>query len=734
MVSIRSVLILLVPSVSAWDGEGHRIIAQIAGSLMTPKTSRYIREHLMEVPRVSKRRSMEALVDASTWADQVADNGELPWSSDLHFSHTPYRDCQQFDFDRDCGFDGSGRCLVSGISNYTARAADITLPLSERADAIKFLIHFVADAHQGLHVGFARDFGGNAISLAHPAEYNLHGSWDSYLLREYKSSLPDDTDASWYGIASLLTREVDNIDVKNSLRIPIAGTDAGMDFAARIVSDTAMNVTCQYAYVHGTSRGGEWIENGDSLSAEYIRSRGLVMVEQFKKAGVRLAQLLDSVATAYYRAERENAPMTVAGAGADPTTRFPWEFDPEDFVYELDDEDVEMETIVSAGAGSSITADSTLCSPATTTTPLPRSPAERKRLKRQKDKARMAKQKRLVFGLDLDEMVLVKQRGRFVVTYKSLAKSGDWFPPLFVNIEVAFGTGSGHVVAFVLDGDVFDLSTSIPPNAILRAVFAKLAGASDDAPFPTRTDDLEASMAMGGPVLDPKVLASAHKLCEMQRATGRNVGVNPLGLKTEDIEFSHISGILKPKATAAELRLQYGGRIPSEDERITDLFMAQANQIVSFNFKGLLLVSRYDLLMDRSITRWVFNKHLTSDTYSTGELRTMETYVDARFLDEPFSEGILDRFHVINGRVGNRALVRKVHKAMPPILETMMYIGYGQSDPTANVNWVVLVKSLNTVIRPDRTTTRTIQIVLRTPEEIKLYKRSVGFGALHPEE
>ena len=164
---------------------------------MTPKTSRYIREHLMGVPQVSKRRSIQALVDASTWADQLVDSGELPWSADLHFSHTPYRNCQQFDFDRDCGFDRSGRCLVSGIANYTRRASDIALPLSERADAIKFLIHFVADAHQGLHVGFAEDFGGNAISLAHPAENNLHEAWDSFLLREYRAHLSAEADASW---------------------------------------------------------------------------------------------------------------------------------------------------------------------------------------------------------------------------------------------------------------------------------------------------------------------------------------------------------------------------------------------------------------------------------------------------------------------------------------------------------------------------------------------------------
>ena len=294
------VLCMALPGVVGWDGEGHRIIARIAGSLMTPKAARYIREHLVESGRrVSKEDSIRALVECSTWADTVDDT--LPWSSVLHFSHTPFQNCQTYNADRDCGFDGSGRCIVTGIANFTARAADVTLSRSERTDAIKFLVHFVADAHQGLHVGFAEDFGGTAIKLTEPAEHSLHEAWDSYLLSEHRRTLPTDSDNSWFGIATNLITELARDDLRTIFKLASPSVATAMEFAAAIVSDTAVNVTCVHAYQSAPS---EWIKTGDLLSPAYVESRGQVMLVQFMKAGVRLGQLLDTVAAEYYRAER----------------------------------------------------------------------------------------------------------------------------------------------------------------------------------------------------------------------------------------------------------------------------------------------------------------------------------------------------------------------------------------------------------------------------------------------
>lgn len=46
-----------------------------------------------------------------------------------------------------------------------AEAVDLSISISKRAEAIKFLIHLIADAHHPLHVGFRADHGGNNIDI-----------------------------------------------------------------------------------------------------------------------------------------------------------------------------------------------------------------------------------------------------------------------------------------------------------------------------------------------------------------------------------------------------------------------------------------------------------------------------------------------------------------------------------------------------------------------------------------
>ena len=61
------------------------------------------------------------------------------------------------------------------------------LPSAERTEALKFLIHFVGDIHQPLHVSHARDRGGNDIKVEFFHDRtNLHRMWDSGLIRRTK--------------------------------------------------------------------------------------------------------------------------------------------------------------------------------------------------------------------------------------------------------------------------------------------------------------------------------------------------------------------------------------------------------------------------------------------------------------------------------------------------------------------------------------------------------------------
>jgi len=57
------------------------------------------------------------------------------------------------------------------------------------ATALAFLIHFIGDVHQPMHVGKNRDLGGNRIAVMYFGDrYNLHSVWDSHIIEHERLS------------------------------------------------------------------------------------------------------------------------------------------------------------------------------------------------------------------------------------------------------------------------------------------------------------------------------------------------------------------------------------------------------------------------------------------------------------------------------------------------------------------------------------------------------------------
>ncbi len=73
--------------------------------------------------------------------------------------------------------------MIEAIVRQRALLADRAQPDAVRAQALKFLVHFVGDAHQPLHAGYARDRGGNTIQIQLDGQgSNLHRLWDSEVI------------------------------------------------------------------------------------------------------------------------------------------------------------------------------------------------------------------------------------------------------------------------------------------------------------------------------------------------------------------------------------------------------------------------------------------------------------------------------------------------------------------------------------------------------------------------
>jgi len=101
-----------------------------------------------------------------------------PTDAPLHYVNPPIADCNYIR-DRDCE---GGRCVIETIDRQVdilkSRTSD-----AARLVALKYVVHFIADVHQPLHVGLSSDKGGNQFQVrAFGHGTNLHGVWDRELI------------------------------------------------------------------------------------------------------------------------------------------------------------------------------------------------------------------------------------------------------------------------------------------------------------------------------------------------------------------------------------------------------------------------------------------------------------------------------------------------------------------------------------------------------------------------
>ncbi len=161
----------------AWGRSGHRIVGEIAQARLDPKAAAAVAELLAGEPEPT-------LAGVSIWADAVREEApEFRWTVPLHWVNFESGNCS-YRAPVNCRDD---RCVVAAIERFSQQLGDTWLPLAVRRDALKFVVHFVGDAHQPLHAGFAADRGGNDFQISILREgWNLHSVWDSLIIDSLK--------------------------------------------------------------------------------------------------------------------------------------------------------------------------------------------------------------------------------------------------------------------------------------------------------------------------------------------------------------------------------------------------------------------------------------------------------------------------------------------------------------------------------------------------------------------
>jgi hypothetical protein len=246
-------MLILASLLLAWGPMGHRLVAQLAWDGLTPRARH----------EVTRLLDGESLADAALWADRIRQDRRD--TSPLHFVNIP-AGAPAYDPDRYCRQD---RCVIGAVEKYRQVLADSAAPRADRREALRFLLHFVGDLHQPLHVGDKGDRGGNGLSVTWRGKSeNLHALWDSGLLEAWAPSEG--------GYLKTLR--------KNVQRMP-AAQRAGV--AAGSVVGWAMEGNALAANVAYQARPGE------SLGSAYLRAAGPVLDLAIARAGLRLARMLN---------------------------------------------------------------------------------------------------------------------------------------------------------------------------------------------------------------------------------------------------------------------------------------------------------------------------------------------------------------------------------------------------------------------------------------------------------
>jgi len=140
---------------------GHGIVATIAQMHLHPSVLPIICD-ILDTPL-----STCHLAPISTWADE--NKGKMPWSANMHFINPlddhPSKTCLFPDIR---GWDGKQSInVLDGVKNTTSlleKWVDREASDKVASEALKFLVHFMGDVHQPLHLT-GRDRGGNDIKV-----------------------------------------------------------------------------------------------------------------------------------------------------------------------------------------------------------------------------------------------------------------------------------------------------------------------------------------------------------------------------------------------------------------------------------------------------------------------------------------------------------------------------------------------------------------------------------------
>jgi hypothetical protein len=283
-----AVLLLTVslPVVSlAWGPDGHMAVGLIAQHYLTT-SARQRAIQLLQGDHLGDHR-------VANWADFIRGNKgydqTYPGNHQWHYVDIDVKTAAT-----NFSLPADGNDVADQILFWQRALVNKTNSVERRRDALRFLVHFVADVHQPLHCAMRDDDrGGNLLpihsfhgmrytidpDMAREHALNLHKTWDEYLVNESMDD-PSAVNFTWKLLKGISEEQA-------------AAWRSG-DPKTWAWESHELAVSNAYCYSDGSplpeASDGKLI---DLTEQNYIAANVPIVCQQLQKAGVRLAMLVN---------------------------------------------------------------------------------------------------------------------------------------------------------------------------------------------------------------------------------------------------------------------------------------------------------------------------------------------------------------------------------------------------------------------------------------------------------
>jgi hypothetical protein len=262
----------------AWGPEGHRMVGDIAQSMLSERAAREVAA-LLANDRLGDHTpsGRTTLGEIANWADEIRDQ---PWSKKTlswHYDNAPL--CAVAPREKVCP---RGNCASGRLAQQLGILQDRARPRRDRNEALKWVVHLAGDIHQPLHAADHQDRGGNAVAVVFFGQtegrrgpLNLHTIWDEQLVERLV--------AERGGESAIVSA-------------PIALGDrvawAGGSIEAWMRESNALARTIAYGSIPGFDCSSKFLQPVE-IGPGYYAAAAPSVEQQIEKAGVRLAALLN---------------------------------------------------------------------------------------------------------------------------------------------------------------------------------------------------------------------------------------------------------------------------------------------------------------------------------------------------------------------------------------------------------------------------------------------------------